>query len=615
MSVEYSKLKESLISGWNTWNVNSMLSHVLMPEGLAINLGIKEHAGADFLREALVGRLGGEQCEQRVDNSPEKIYTGGHAYDGSYTELRLEWRGIELTIESATEDDDVFLLIRPIRQQKRAATLIVDPGLLWNREGSLHRQDNESILATLPKRDVMIRTTGTVVDEPSVPLKAPYLAISLANDLAVYTGAPKTLEEIEAIVDGSRSRYHAKKQHYGEQAEIYHAMQSVLAWHVIYDPKKDRVLTQVSRIWSSEWGGWVQHCWDMYFLANMLAVDEKELAYCSAIEITQEKTAEGFVPNCAAANGFATLDRSQPPVGSLIVHNIYKKYQELWFIEYLFDDLLGWNSWYVENRSVAEGVIGLGSKPYEPQLGNHWESAGVGDFYGAAMESGLDNSPMYDGLEMDEQTYCLRLADVGQTSLVLADTQALREIAMALDKTDIIPELDRRIETISRGLQSLWDEEKGLFYNRHTDTGEFSRRISPTNFYPLLTSDIDKEQAARMVEEHLLNPDEFWGEWVIPSISRDDPAYPEQDYWRGRVWPLTNYLVYLGLDKYGVSDAKKALAEKSGQLLMKEWRSDGHLHENYNAETGEGCDVKNSGRYFSWGPLLSLMVLMENGYF
>jgi hypothetical protein len=41
-------------------------------------------------------------------------------------------------------------------------------------------------------------------------------------------------------------------------------------------------------------------------------------------------------------------------------------------------------------------------------------------------------------------------------------------------------------------------------------------------------------QAKRMVEEHLLNSKEFWGERVIPAIARDDPAFKDPaDKFRG----------------------------------------------------------------------------------
>jgi len=49
-----------------------------------------------------------------------------------------------------------------------------------------------------------------------------------------------------------------------------------------------------------------------------------------------------------------------------------------------------------------------------------------------------------------------------------------------------------------------------------------------------------------MIRDHLSNPKEFWGTWVIPSIARDAPAFADQNYWRGRIWEPMNYLVYLG---------------------------------------------------------------------
>ena len=74
-----------------------------------------------------------------------------------------------------------------------------------------------------------------------------------------------------------------------------------------------------------------------------------------------------------------------------------------------------------------------------------------------------------------------------------------------------------------------------------------------------------------MTEEHLLNPREFWGEWVIPSIARDDPAFKDQNYWHGRIWGPMNYLVYLGLGNYDsdeIEHTRWELAQKSLHSLL-----------------------------------------------
>lgn len=121
----------------------------------------------------------------------------------------------------------------------------------------------------------------------------------------------------------------------------------------------------------------------------------------------------------------------------------------------------------------------------------------------------------------------------------------------------------------------------------------------------------------RMIREHFMNPEEFFGEWLLPSIARNDPAYPDQDYWRGRIWAPMNFLVYLALCRHDHPDARSArtiLAEKSEALLLKEWTEHGHVHENYCGDTGEGCNVQNSDRFYHWGALLGLIALMESGF-
>lgn len=51
----------------------------------------------------------------------------------------------------------------------------------------------------------------------------------------------------------------------------------------------------------------------------------------------------------------------------------------------------------------------------------------------AALESGLNKSPMYDGVAFDaEHTHLLRLADVGLMSLYIADCRALQRMASIL---------------------------------------------------------------------------------------------------------------------------------------------------------------------------------------
>jgi neutral trehalase len=199
------------------------------------------------------------------------------------------------------------------------------------------------------------------------------------------------------------------------------------------------------------------------------------------------------------------------------------------------------------------------------------------------------------------------------TSLYIADCDALAEIADVLGKTVEAKELRDRAARYRAKLATLWDERAGIFLNKNLHTGDVNRRLSPTNFYPMLAKAATPEQARTMIEKHLMNPNEFWGEYVIPSIERDDPAFKDQNYWRGRIWGPMNFLVYLGLENYQDDAVRKDFAQKSYDLFLKEWRENGHVHENYNSMTGTGDDVTSSDRFYHWGALLGYIEYLEQG--
>jgi hypothetical protein len=115
------------------------------------------------------------------------------------------------------------------------------------------------------------------------------------------------------------------------------------------------------------------------------------------------------------------------------------------------------------------------------------------------------------------------------------------------------------------------------------------------------------QQAERMVKEHLLNPKEFWGEYVVPTIARNDPAFGDQFYWRGDIWGPTNYMVYEGLNRYGKDDVALQFAQKSYDLFMDDWHAHQRTNEQYYAWGGSaGGDV-----HYTWGALLCLIPMEQ----
>lgn len=55
-SAEYSAVQRRLGQGWNTWDVNSVTTQVLLPRGLAMNHNTTEYSDS-YLENTLIGRL------------------------------------------------------------------------------------------------------------------------------------------------------------------------------------------------------------------------------------------------------------------------------------------------------------------------------------------------------------------------------------------------------------------------------------------------------------------------------------------------------------------------------------------------------------------------------
>jgi len=596
---EYNILKANLTNGWNTWNTYSVLSHILLPEALSINIYARDYESERMLKNAFIGN---------DEPRSESAIPGDHAYDGSYTDIQVGFERLGFRVQTTAENDNIIILITPVQDSSNEGSIVIDPRILWGRTGEV-LPEKDCMYAALPGKQIKIYPSyGHYIYSPVDSS----FEFAVTDTIAITTGQPMKIENILSKIEEAHHAFQAKKDTTAEVKDILEAIQTVTAWNTIYDPTKDRVITPVSRMWNTGWNGYVLFCWDNYFVSYMFTLFNKELAYANAIEITKEATESGFIPNFAATGNLKSRDRSQPPVGSLMVKEIYRKYREKWFLYEVYDELLTWNRWWPEHRD-NDGLLCWGSDPYKPLFNDPTELV-QNCIQAAKYESGLDNSPMYDDAGYDTVTHQMMLADVGLNSLYIADCHALAEIATVLGKDADARELERRADRYSDNLEELWDKYFNMHLNMHTDTRELSKKISPTNFYPLLARSTTQKRADMMINYHFFYANEFYGDWIIPSIARNDPGYADNSYWRGRIWAPMNFLVYLGLRNYDLPKTREKLADKSAELFLKNWKVHRYVNENYNAETGVGNDVRNSNNFYHWGALLGMIYLIEHGY-
>jgi len=617
---QYAELTKKFLNGWNTWNYRSVFSHTLMPEAFTLNVGFKDYYNKDILNEAMLGF------------DEEDLVMGPHAYNGSYTMVELKnWSSemgqqpLHFKIQSAHVGNDLVILIDPINPIRRLKKplLVLQAGFMWNRPGNVEYSENK-ISAHAKNKSIDVYTTGKLVNEHYTGGGlSPYMAIEIDGKVGISTGKNRDIDEIMEAVKTQKNKWEEEKDSYGEMADVFDAIQTVIAWNVVYEPNHDRVICPVSRRWSKWNKGYALYCWDTYFAAyQAAATGSREVAYINLVEMTRakHKAARPFVPNSELADGRVTKDRSQPPVGSLCALKVYQEFNEKWILELLYNDLLEWNEWWKEKRDY-NGLLCVGSTPYKPALGVSGEleeNDDVNGWFGASKESGWDGALIYQNVPFDKELHHSKHWDVSLNSLYVMDCISLANIADILGKTKKADELRNRATAYKANIQKLWNVEKRFFFNRNWETGEFSNITAINGFYPLIAGAATDEQAEALINHYFYNLEEFWGRWIIPTISRSHPIFFENEYWDGRIWPPVNFLIYLGLRNYAHLDigmkAKKDLIDKSKDLLMLEWKTKRYVREDFNTITGKGKEENQYSRFYHWGGLLGLMSLIEGGY-
>ena len=384
-------------------------------------------------------------------------------------------------------------------------------------------------------------------------------------------------------------------------AESLAAIRDIVGWNTIWDATNNRPYTAVTRIWNlGTFAVWHN---DQTYAALLAGLFDTELARENLATALSAATSQGNFA-CISTSRDTWVDRSQPPLGSLIAWQLYQRSGERSILEQCYPAMARNQRWWREMRDPdGTGLISCGTS----DVG---EALYKGTAFGARNETGMDNSATHDEAAYDPETRSLSTWDLGLNCIVALDAEMLALMATALGRPDEAAEFDA-LATSHRALiqTRLWDETRQIFANRQRH-GAFVRSLSPTSFYPLLCNAATPEQTTHLLR-HLADPNTFAGKYPLPNATRDDPAFADNVYWRGRIWPNVNYLVWQALRRAGHYPEASLLAEQSLFLFLQNWRTHRIAAENYNATTGEAMDQGDTDPFYIWAGLLPLMAVCE----
>ena len=200
------------------------------------------------------------------------------------------------------------------------------------------------------------------------------------------------------------------------------------------------------------------------------------------------------------------------------------------------------------------------------------------------MELGWDDTPRFDRgpiVACDLNSYLLvQMRACAEFAELIGDAEAAREHRSQAD------------EYAARLVDTLYDEEAGLFWDLNLELGAPERIMTPACFLPLLGDvPLAERQVRRMVADYLLNPDHFFADVPFPVVAYSEPAHTPDSWWRGPTWMNVAYLMVQVLEKTGYPAEAMAARERLYGMMV----ADGDLREHFDSRTGKGLGAYEYG--------------------
>jgi neutral trehalase len=153
-----------------------------------------------------------------------------------------------------------------------------------------------------------------------------------------------------------------------------------------------------------------------------------------------------------------------------------------------------------------------------------------GDFFKST--DGLDQSgtaDFTDEAKYEAKTHTVNMYTLERSSLYAIECLCLKNAAQVLGYEEDVKEHQQAYEQICDNINRyMWDEETGCYYNLRFD-GTQSRVQTPDCFLPMAAGAADEKKVKRLLQL-LTDEGKFWGDYPMPSVAKDHPAYPAQTY-------------------------------------------------------------------------------------
>ncbi len=271
---------------------------------------------------------------------------------------------------------------------------------------------------------------------------------------------------------------------------------------------------------------------------------------------------------------------SQIPILAWGVKRVYQRNGDRELLKQCLGRLERFHDWYWRERDLHDnGLITLGA--YSGRLQHaKWET--------------FDYECNMDGMAMtvhpkrksaNEGPWYADICVPGNTAYLIMGERSLLGLAEHAGDGAMAARRALRIEKGIKGMRHhMWDEAAGTFLSVKRDTLEKVSVATIGSWIPLAAG-VPTEAMARRMAQVLASPS-----WMtplpVPTVDRTDKRWKSNAFWRGDVWPPTNYQIAAGLAAYGHEDLAADIADKTIANAIKNG-----ISEHYDSVSGKALGV------------------------
>ncbi|WP_166244422.1 MGH1-like glycoside hydrolase domain-containing protein [Paenibacillus turpanensis] len=339
--------------------------------------------------------------------------------------------------------------------------------------------------------------------------------------------------------------------------------------------------------------------WDIVHAVMDAIHTRQEHAKLQLVNNLHNMSADGFLPGVIyMTNNEVRWNRTQthPPVWPAAVNEYIAATGDRSLLHIAYEALVRQIGWFEANRKAEqEGYF------YTDILNHLWES-------------GVD-----DGIRFD-QISTGKYACIDATSHVYELHDIASAWAKELGHLDESSQCKARADDLKQFIQNkLFDEETGFFHDIWAVDRPEQRHLAFEGIWAVITGAASNEQAQRVIDENVLNPERFFAPHPMPTVALNDPGF-ELRMWRGPSWNSMTYWASRGCMRYGRMDAAKALLERALDATAEQFKRTGTIWEFYHPMLGDQTTVQRKPYtpfnqpcqdYLGHNPLIAMAHLWE----